>query len=455
MSQYFGKPFEPFGGDINVKVDLSNYATKTYLKNVSHVYVSSFAVKSNLSSLETEVDKLDIDKLVPIPVDLSKLSDVVKNDVARKIEYKKLVKKQQQQQKNKYENDGSDFEDIISNVYKKVPDVNGLVKKTDFSSKISEVEGKIHSNVGLATNSELTAVENKIPDVSSIVKKTGYNTKISGIEKKITDHDHDMITFNARLAAQTDLIRKPDFDAKLKSISDRVTLNKSKHLLVENELKNLEKFDAAYFRGKSCFDGGDDNTQDYLVFQPMYKYFKTSVKGSATYISSWESKGLSNEKISSISKYNYNQAPSLAYDNARIKLKLVEDLLKQDKITYNHGSIVNIYLVYRLSPSITSDITLENCLFSAVKLTKNLKINIYSGYGIALDSKGSSSRPSGGYGKNGIILGAHLSSSAHANNRVNNVLVLSKDFIQGINCTTIYAEKMYSANFTVTNKKVC
>ena len=76
------------------------------------------------------------------------------------------------------------------------------LKKTDFSSKISEVEGKIHSNVGLATNSELTAVENKIPDVSSIVKKTGYNTKISGIEKKITDHDHDMITFNARLAAQ-------------------------------------------------------------------------------------------------------------------------------------------------------------------------------------------------------------------------------------------------------------
>ena len=96
------------------------------------MYVSSFAVKSNLSGLETEVDKLDIDKLVPIPVDLSKLSDVVKNDVARKIEYKKLVKKQQQQQKNKYENDGSDFVDIISNVDKKVPDVNDLVKKNRF-----------------------------------------------------------------------------------------------------------------------------------------------------------------------------------------------------------------------------------------------------------------------------------------------------------------------------------
>ena len=92
MSQYFSKPYEPFGGDINVKADLSNYATKTDLKNVSHVDVSSFALKSNLVSLKTEVDKLDIDKLVSIPVDLSKLLDVVKN-VVKNTEYNKLVTK--------------------------------------------------------------------------------------------------------------------------------------------------------------------------------------------------------------------------------------------------------------------------------------------------------------------------------------------------------------------------
>ena len=187
----------------------------------------------------------------------------------------------------------------------------------------------------------------------------------------------------------------------------------------------------------------------------MYKYFKTLVKGSTTYISSWESKGLSNEKISSTTTSKYNQAPSLAYDNVRIKLKFVGDLLKQDKITYKHGPIVNIYIVYRLSSSITSDITLENCLFGAVKLTKLLKINTYSRYGITFDSKGSFSHPSGGYGKIVIIFGADLSSSVHANNRANNILVLGKDFIQGINGTTIYAEKMYSTNFTVTNKKFC
>ena len=164
---------------------------------------------------------------------------------------------------------------------------------------------------------------------------------------------------------------------------------------------------------------------------------------------------MSNEKISSITRSNYNQAPSLAYDNVRIKLKFFGALLKQDKIIYNHGPIVNIYIVYRLGPSITNDITLENCPLGAVKLTKNLKITTYSGYGITFDSKGSFSHPSGGYGKNVIIFGADLRSSVHANNRANNILVLGKVFIQGINSTAIYAGKMYSTKFTMTNKKFC
>ena len=73
--------------------------------------------------------------------------------------------------------------------------------------------------------------------------------------------------FKARLAAQTDLIRKPDFHSKVKGISDRATENKTKYLLVENELKTLQKFDAAYFRGKSHF--GEDGAQNYFVFQPL------------------------------------------------------------------------------------------------------------------------------------------------------------------------------------------
>ena len=78
MSQYFPKPFTNFGGNINVIVDLSNYATKLDLKNVKHVDTSSFALKTNLANLKTEVDKVDVEKLAPVPVDLSKLSDKVK-----------------------------------------------------------------------------------------------------------------------------------------------------------------------------------------------------------------------------------------------------------------------------------------------------------------------------------------------------------------------------------------
>ena len=93
MSQYFPKPYEPFGGDINVKVDLSNYATKIDIKNISHIDTSTFALKSNLPSLKTEVDELDIDKLVSVPFGLSKLFDIVKSDVVKKTVHDKLVAK--------------------------------------------------------------------------------------------------------------------------------------------------------------------------------------------------------------------------------------------------------------------------------------------------------------------------------------------------------------------------
>ena len=92
MNQYFPKPYEAFNGDINVKVDLSSYATKGDIKNISHVDRSSFALKTNLANLKNEVDKLEIDKLVPVPVDLSKLSNAVKNDVIKKTDYNIMLK---------------------------------------------------------------------------------------------------------------------------------------------------------------------------------------------------------------------------------------------------------------------------------------------------------------------------------------------------------------------------
>ena len=148
MSDYFRRRYERFDGDISVKVDLSNYATKTDLKNVSHVDVSSFALKSNLVSLKTEVDKIDAEKLKTVPVDLAKLSNVVKNDVIKKTEYNKLVTKVDNidttnfVSRTKYQKHGSNFEDKVDKIDKKIPDVTNLVKRQILITKLLKYSAK-------------------------------------------------------------------------------------------------------------------------------------------------------------------------------------------------------------------------------------------------------------------------------------------------------------------------
>ena len=216
-----------------------------------HVDTSSFALKTHLANLKTELDKLDIDNLAPVPVDLSKLSDVVKNDVVKKTVYDKLVAKvnnidtSDSVLKTKYQTDKTELE-------KKIPDVTNLVEKT----KLTELENKIPDVSSLVTKTALTVVENKIPVVSSLVKKKkrNYNTKSTEIEKKLTNPNHDKYitstefnisaaVFNAKLV-QANLITKTDFDAKLSSINRNITANKSKNLLVGNELNKLKTFGA-------------------------------------------------------------------------------------------------------------------------------------------------------------------------------------------------------------------
>ena len=141
--------------------------------------------------------------------------------------------------------------------------------------KNSELENKIPDISNLATKIALTTVENKIPGVRNLVKKTDYNTKITEIENKLTNHNHDKYiytsefnklatdVFNARIT-QANLIAKTDFDSRLSSFNRKITSNISKYLLVENELNKLKTFDSSYFIGKSHFE--EDGTQNYLVF---------------------------------------------------------------------------------------------------------------------------------------------------------------------------------------------
>ena len=226
--------------------------------------------------------------------------------------------------------------------------------------KVSGLESKIPSITGLATNPALTTVENKIPNVGSLVNKTDYNANILDMEKKVNDHDHDEdITtsefnnltaknFTARLA-QANLVTKTDFDDKLKSLNKKINSNKTKYLLVKNELKKLQKFDSSYFRGKNYF--GDDGTQNYFVFQPTQKYFKTTGDTNDNF-SLWKSKGLCDESIISPSKSNNILAPLISYvdfTTTRKKIKLNGSCLRQDKAAFINGAMVNLYMVYEIT----------------------------------------------------------------------------------------------------------
>ena len=168
---------------MKVELYLSNYATKTDLKKTTGVDTSTFAKKTdlgnlksdvdklllidklknvptNLSNWKSKVDKLDVDKLVPVPVELSKLSDVVKNDFNKKDIYNAKIK----------------------NIEDKIPDVTNLAKTSALNAKTNEVKDEI---LNLATNAALTAVENKIPIVSNLVKKLTITQKLVKLKRKI------------------------------------------------------------------------------------------------------------------------------------------------------------------------------------------------------------------------------------------------------------------------------
>ena len=154
----------------------------------------------------------------------------------------------------------------------------------------------------------------------------------------------------------------------------------------------------------------------------MYRYFKRIVSVvNGSYIYYWQSKGLSDEKINSIKTPNHSITPNLDYYGTKTRVEFNGSCLKQDKVTFNHRKVVNIYIVYEISKSINiSDYpAIGNCLFGAVCLAKNADINRYkySGYGIGFDRHGSYSLPSSGNGRNVIFFEVDMSLSTKVDNR--------------------------------------
>ena len=199
MSRYF-PPYNTSIENIKVELDLSNYATKKDIKDMTHIDASGFVSKTNLAALKTEVHKIDTDKLKTVPDDPAKLSNVVKNNVVKKTDYNMLQSKVdgidvlKYVGRTKYETDGKAVYDKIDAVEKKIPVLTDFVMTAHFN----------HEKNLLATKTALTAVENKIPDVSTLATKTSlslllpvstFNSKVTELEGKVTTVDNTFSGF--------------------------------------------------------------------------------------------------------------------------------------------------------------------------------------------------------------------------------------------------------------------
>ena len=230
---------------------------------------------------------------------------------------------------------------------------------------------------------------------------------------------------------------KTDFNNTISSLDSKIASNKTKNTSTENELKKSKKNLGFILLGNIFFDGGD-GSKAYLIFQPVHRYVK--VITNTKYISEWKSKGLSDESIKPPPTSDNSLTPLIDYYGYNIRVKFNGSILRQPKVSYTHEKAVNIFIVYELagSSSHSDDPTLKNCLFGAVTLTENDDFDKYGycGYGIGFDRKSSFSFPGGGFGQNVIIFGADMSSSAHADNKKKEILILGKGPTQALytNC---------------------
>ena len=265
MSQYY-PPYKSSSNNIKVELDLANYATKTDLKNITHVDVSSFVSKTNLAALKSDVDKIDADKLKTTPVDLAKLTNAIENDVVKKTDYNTKVTSVEAQIAGLTKNTVDNLADITK---LKAIDTNKFVTRTKFSAdtnalddKIDGVEKKTDIS-GLATktsindylqtvtfNSKVTEAENKIKDAdviakSAVTKANSIKSDLNDYAKKadvatdITTIQNDCVT-NASLSSQLNDLKSQHIATEVTGIDNKIKKNASDILTLENKLTEKE-----------------------------------------------------------------------------------------------------------------------------------------------------------------------------------------------------------------------
>ena len=492
MTQYY-PPYRSSSNNIKVKLDLVNYATKTDLKNITHVDVSSFASKTNLAALKTEVDKIDVDKLKTTPADLAKLTIAIKNDVVKKTDYNAKVTSIEAQIAGLTKNTTDNLNDITK---LKAIDTNSFVTRTKFSAdtntlddKIDGVEKKVLDISGLATktslndylktstfNSKVTEVESKIKDTDIIAKSavikantirsnlTSYAGK-ADVATDITKTKNDYVT-NASLSSQLNDLKSQHIATEVTGIDNKTEKNASDILALKNRLTQKEDTINENERGLSFNRGFFFYTdQSYLKYECKMGSFDFDTNK----ISKWKSAGIfnrsSNSNMNPVGDSSGN-LPNLKNDG-RMNVYLSGNHFEQNVAGIrNNNNVINIYCVYKLDPLASTrdkSYTMQNALFGAMPITKNATDydkNNYKEYGICFDERSEFGHTitEGGHAhttdaRNVLIFGADMSFSVHATNRANHIYLMGTGLTQGINDTAIYAEKNFYRNFTDFGKK--
>ena len=420
MSYY--PPYKSSSNNVKVELNLTNYATKTDLKNITRVDVSSFASKTNLAALKTEVDKIDTDKLKTAPADLANITNYIENDVVKKTDYSAKVTSIEAQIAGLTKNTVDNLADITK---LKAIDTNSFVTRTKFSAdtnalddKIDGVGKKIPDIRGLATktslnaylqtstfNSKITEVESKIKDADIIAKIA--NTKANTIRSNlisyatkahvatdITAIKNDYVT-NASLSSQLNDLKCQHIATEVMGIDNKTKNNTSDILALENKLTQKEDTVNENERGLS-FNRGFFfyKDQSYLTYECKMGSFGFGLTSKD--ISEWKSTGIYN--YSSDSNMNAfanakSNLPNLKNDG-RMHVYLSGNHFQQNKVIIpNNNNAINIYCVYKLDPIASSrdtSFTIQNALFGAMQITKNgtdNSKNNYKGYGICFDGR--------------------------------------------------------------------
>ena len=495
-SQYF----PPYGSTNNIKVelDLANYATKDDVKNITHVDVSSYATKANSAALKSEIHKIDVEKLKTVPVDLAKLSNVVKNDVVKKTDSNTKVTSIENQiagvtkntidnladitklkavdtnsfvLKTKLASDVTTLENKIDTVDKKIPDISRLATKTSltsylqtatFNSKVTKIENKIKAT-GIIAKSANTKANTIRSDLTGYAKKADVATDITAIK-------NDYVT-NASLTSQLNDLKSQHIATEVMGIDNKTKKNASDILALENKLQQKEDTINENERGLS-FNRGFlfYMDQSYLVYNCKLGSFDFN----ANKISKWKSTGIfnhfSNSKYFTSSNMNAvgdasGDLPDLKNDG-RMHVYLSGNHFQQNIANIpNNNNAINIYCVYKLdliASSRDTSFTIQNALIGAMQITKNADTSKYDykGYGICFDERSEFGHTitEGGFAhttdaRNVLIFGADMSFSVHKTNRANHIYVMGTCLKQGIHDTTLYAEKNFYRNFTNRGKK--